>query len=72
MDYSIVSNAPALRVPITGGTREYSREHPVNHATIDDVVYARDNNIAFVPEPSTWLLTGSGIALLLPGARRRD
>jgi len=43
----------------------------VDHATIDDVVYARDNSVAFVPEPSSWLLLASGMGLLMVLARRK-
>jgi len=37
---------------------------PVDHGTIDDVVYARDNSIAFVPEPQTWAIFIGGALLL--------
>jgi hypothetical protein len=44
---------------------------PGNHATLDDVVFARDNKVAFtvVPEPSMALLLAAGLGMLV-GARR--
>jgi hypothetical protein len=47
---------------------------PVGHGTIDDVVYARDNKLAFfVPEPGSWAMLACGLGLLslLRGWRRR-
>jgi hypothetical protein len=45
---------------------------PVPHATIDDVVYARDGQVSFVPEPGSWAMLACGLGLLslLRGWRR--
>src|SRR5690242_12576431 len=45
---------------------------PGGHGTIDDVVYARDNKVAFVPEPSSWamFIGGIGLLFLLRGRKR--